>query len=230
MNFFTELAEIEKRLLEEGDTPEIRKQFWRIVGKVKRLPPDQVDNLLFHKIAEIRNVLFKKKIILSYKKGAILFFLGLISTYLLFIWYAFNLLFSGLYNLVILVLLDFVVLYFSFLTGRCIASKLTGIKFEGFYQYDPLEFGMKLDYVSYLKAGQGKRVVLFAIPLIWEIVILISQTLTLWFYSIQGYEIPAFFILLMAISQYAIHKTAKTGEFHRFLREFKIYREIRKSK
>jgi len=231
MELLTELEEIEKRLRNEGDNPQVRRDFWKIVGKIKRMPSSEVDELVLHKVAEIRKNLLKKKIILSHKTGAILFSLDLILAYSLFLWIS---LYSNLEGVLLYIVAfpsEALVLYFSFLTGRCLSSLLSGIKFEGFYMYDPLEFGVRIEYVSYLKATQGKRTLLFGIPILWEHIIMISQVIILWHYKSPAIWIPLAFLIIMLPFMLVIHKKAKTGELHRFLRELKILREIkRKSK
>jgi hypothetical protein len=81
----SELRTIEQRLDKEGDTKEIRKAFWRIVGKIKRLNPTEVRDEIIEKTTHIRNRLFKHNILLSVNRGLGLFFLIALFAFIGFI-------------------------------------------------------------------------------------------------------------------------------------------------
>ena len=204
------------------------EELWKEIIITDKPTKGQTQGYNMEKAAEIRKTLLKKKIILSHKTGAILFSLGLILAYSLFPWISLYSNLEGILLYIVAFLSEALVLYFSFLTGRCLGSLLSGIKFEGFYMYDPLEFGVRIEYVSYLKATQGKRTLLFGIPILWEHIIMISQVIILWHYKSPAIWIPLAFLIIMLPFMLVIHKKAKTGELHRFFRELKILREIKR--
>ncbi len=208
-----ELEEIKK----SGD----KNRFWRIVGVVKR--EDVIDEDVVDEIARVRDAIFDVNVVVGYRLGAAIFFLLFIASYT-FLLYLVYVELNWLIKLVLAVLLESLVLYFSFLTGRCLGSLITGIKFVGFYRYNPLELGLKLDYRSYLRAGKVRRVLLFATPILFEHVVLLSQVLILLALSSYLFLLP---LLLLAVNlpfSYLVHKKLRTGELHRFLRELRILR------
>lgn len=81
MELIDELNQIEFELEKEGDKPEVRKKFWKVIGKIKRMNIDQVDDSLILKTVKIRNKLFKKNILMSRGKGITLFSLGFITSF-----------------------------------------------------------------------------------------------------------------------------------------------------
>jgi len=221
-----ELNQIEFELEKEGDKPEVRKKFWKVIGKIKRMNIDQVDDSLILKTVKIRNKLFKKNILMSRGKGITLFSLGFITSLLVFIWFILYFPFPNVFIFnIVLFILELPVLYFTFLFGRILGGLLTGIKFEGFYKFSPLEFGMKLDYVSYLKSTQKNRVLFFGFTILWEHIILMFQLVFAWMFRPEGIWVPLVFLIILLPSQYVIHRFAKEGELHRFIRELKILRE-----
>ncbi len=205
--------------VERGDE-EARKEFWRIVGRVKRgeitVTEEDIEEL-----RKIRDKLFRKRIILSAKKGSVLFPLGFLTSTAIFLWANFlNL--PSTYLYLSIFLLEVPVIYFGFLTGRLLASFVSGIGFEGFYQYSPLEFGVKLNYRDYLAASQSKRVTLYATTLCFQGVVLVALSAVVFLFNPDAVLIPVGFLVLWLIGSLIIHYTAKTGELHRFLRELKI--------
>lgn len=221
-----ELNQIELELKEKDNKPEVAKRFWKVVGKIKRMNIDEVDDSLIMKAAEIRSKLFKKKVILSSNKGIVLFSFGFITALLVFIW--FILYFPSTSAFIFyftFFVLELFVLYFTFLVGRIIGGLLSGVKFEGFYKFSPLEFGMKLDYASYLKSTQKNRALFFGFTILWEHIILMFQLVFAWLFRPEGIWVPLVFLIILLPSQYVIHRFAKEGELHRFIRELKILRE-----
>ncbi|MHA1583435.1 MAG: hypothetical protein ACTSYM_13190 [Candidatus Baldrarchaeia archaeon] len=61
MELIDKLNQIELELKEKGGKPEVVKRFWKVVGKIKRMNIDEIDDSLIMKAAEIRSKLFKKK-------------------------------------------------------------------------------------------------------------------------------------------------------------------------
>ena len=218
-----ELNQIEIELEKKGDKPQVRGKFWRVVGKIKRMDIDQVGDSLIAKTVEIRNKLFRKKILMSRGKGITLFSLGFITSLLVFIWFILYFPSANVFIFnVVLFILELFVLYFAFLFGRILGGLLSGIKFEGFYKFSPLEFGVKLDYASYLKSGQRNRVLFFGFTILWEHIILMFQLVFAWLFRPKGIWVPLLFLIILLPSQYVIHRFAREGELHRFIRELKI--------
>ncbi len=224
-----EIKEVKKRLDEEGDTKEVRKTFWRIVGQVKR-GEHQKNEEIIEEIAEIREKLFKKRIILSTTKGAILFPTGFAISMIAFIWINqhTDTLSTFLPSYILLFLSELPVIYFGFLTGRLLGGVFSGIKFDGFFRYSPLEFGVKVNYKSYLQASQWKRVTLYGTTILFQAIIMLVLALIVYEYNPEAIPIPVAFLFLWIIGSAIIHQKAKTGELHRFLRELKIALELRK--
>ncbi len=208
------------RELEDIERKIDKDRFWKIVGIVKR--KDITDEDVIEEIVRVRNAIFDVNIVIGYRFGAAIFSLLLVVSYLLFLYLTIYVELSWFIKLVLAVLLESCVLYFSFLTGRCLGSLITGIKFIGFYKYNPLELGLKLDYRSYLKAGKVRRAILFATPILLEHAILVSQILIL--RNTNLFLLPVFLIAVNLPVSYIVHKKFRTGELHRFLRELRILR------
>jgi hypothetical protein len=206
------------------DANRLKKEFWRIIGKIKRLP--EVSDEIAGRAAEIHSLLFIKRTVLDFRNGALVFSGFLVLTYSLFFWIALHAELKNFQKSLLALFVEFPILYLSFLTGRCLAGVISGIKFKGFYRYNPFELGLRLDYYSYLRAGQQRRVLLFGIPILWEHLILLSQLIVLLKYNQSLIWIPGIFLISNLPFSYLIHKKLKTGELHRFLREMKILREI----
>jgi len=164
-----ELIEIEKRLQQKGDTEQLRRAFWKLVGKIKRLDPSKVDAEIVEKAASIRDCLFKKKVILSVKKGLLLFFIGCFISFAVFIHINLFVSLDFLYMTALLFILGMTIVYFGYPLGRYLGGLIAGIKFEGFYRYSPGELGLKIEYTSYLKSGPRGRILLFGTPIFWNI-------------------------------------------------------------
>ena len=189
----------------------------------------EVSDEVARRAAEVHSILFKKKIVLSFRNGALVFSALLITSYALFFWIAFQPGLGSLYKVLLAFVVESFVLYSSFLTGRCLGGMISGIRFEGFYRYNPAELGLKLDYHSYLRAGQQNRVLLFGTPILWEHLVLLSQVIVMWIYNHFLIWIPLLLLISNLPFSYLIHRKLKTGELHRFLREMRILREIKQS-
>jgi len=216
------IDEIERRL-EAGE--DIRRDFWKLVGEVKR---SQIrDESIINKISQIRDRLFEKETVMGFREGFALFSTLFLLFNLLF-FYASLKMVNGVIKAFAILGIEIGVIYASFLVGRCIGSIISGISVDGFYRYSPLEFGVKMSYRSYLKAEPLNRVVLFSGAVILEHLILLIHLIFL--FSINSYWIiPAFFLIVNLPFSYLIHKIAKTGELHRLLREIKILKEAKKN-
>ncbi len=224
MDIIKELEELENRLRRGED---VRKDFWRVVGRIKRL--ERVDDEVVVKAAEIRNALFGRKVILSHKKGFVLFSsLFVLFNVLFFV--LINETFSWLLKTILLLFIEALVLYTSFLVGRGLGSALTGIRMEGFYKYNPLEFGVKIDYESYLRASQSRRFMLFFVPVAFENLVMLIQAFALVLMEVGYWIIPLAFIFANVLFSYLVHRIKKTGELHRMLRELRILMELREKK
>ncbi len=220
MNLIQELEEIERRFKKSED---IRKDFWRLVGKIKR---QQIsDDKILRRVAKLRDLMLERRVILSYRTGFILFLSVFLVLNVLLIVVAFGK--SGLVNALAIFVIEVCTIYFAFLTGRCVAARVSGIEIDGFYKYSPLEFGVKVNYLSYLKAEPLNRVVLFSGAIILEHVILMVHMIFLLIVN-SYWIIPALILATNLPFSYLIHRYARTGELHRLLREMKIMREIRK--
>ncbi len=237
----SEIEEIKKQFDEKGDTKEVRKAFWRIVGRVKRgeFQTNETNEKIIEEITEIRERLFKKRVILSTTIGAILFPTGFAISMIVFIWinrvHAFSAYLSAylseslsLYFL--LFLSELPVIYFGFLTGRLLGGIFSGIRFDGFFRYSPLEFGVKVNYKSYLQASQWKRATLYGTTIFFQVIVMLALVLIVYEYHVDAILIPIAFLFLWIAGSTIIHKKAKTGELHRFLRELKIALELRKQR
>ncbi len=221
MELLQKINEIERRL-EAGEN--IRKDFWKLVGDVKRKKIHE--DVIINKISRIRDELFEKETVMGFREGFALFSM---------LFFLFNLLFfyvslkmeNGLIKAIFILGSEIAVLYTSFLVGRCIGSIISGIDVDGFYKYTPFEFGVKMNYKSYLKAEPLDRVVLFSGAIFLEYLVLAVHLIFL--FSTNSYWfIPAFILAINLPFSYLIHKLAKTGELHRLLREIKIMREVSK--
>ncbi len=227
-----EIQEIRRKLDEKEDTKEVRKAFWRLVGRVKRRE-FQMNGEIIEKITEIREMLFKKRVILSTKKGAILFPLVFLISVTFFSWI--NICSSGVmlssFSIIpLLFLSEFLVLYFGFLTGRLLGGVLSSIEFDGFYRYSPLEFGAKVNYKSYLKASAWKRVVLYGTTILFQGTVMLILVLIVYEYNRDAVLLPIAFLFFWIFGSFIIHLKGRTGELHRFLRELKIALELRKER
>ena len=239
MTIVSELKTIEQRLDQEGDTKEIRKTFWRIVGKIKRLNPSEVSNEIIEKTVNLRNRLFKQKVVLSVNKGLGLFLLVAIFADIGFIWallyfktiLASFIILPPILTLLALngILLVFIVFmaYGAYPWGRYLGGVIARVKFDGFYRYSPGEFGLKIEYTSYLKTTQSRRKWVFGIPVIWVFGIFIILLPIAWSLKPAGIWAPLLMVLLFGVFYMVIYYK-KTGELYRFMRERRIEQEIKR--
>ena len=235
----SELRAIEQRLDKEGDSKEIRKAFWRIVGKIKRLNPTEVRVENIEKATLIRNRLFRQNILLGVNRGLGLFFLVALFAFIGFIWallffettLALFIILPPLFTLLalncsLLVLMIFLA-YGAYPWGRYIGGIIARVKFDGFYRYSPGELGLKIEYTSYLKTTQSRRKWVFGVPVIWIFglfLLLIPITVV---FNPMGIWTPLLMVLLFGVFYIAIYYR-KTGELYRFIRELRIDRELKR--
>jgi len=223
------IRRIEKELEEKGDTKEVRRKFWRLVGRIKR-GDFPVNEETIEEITKIRERLFKKRVILSTTKGAVLFPSSFLISMLLFCWInvcAQSLSPSSFTIHLPLLLSESLVLYFGFLTGKLLGGAFSGIKFDGFFRYSPLEFGVKVNYKSYLLAGAWKRVALYGTTISFQVAVMSVLVLIVYKYNADAVLLPIAFLFFWLFGSFVMHLKARTGELHRFLRELKIAIELR---
>jgi hypothetical protein len=218
-----EILELSQEL-ERGDKEAVKQKFWKIVGKLKRNEIELNDEDI-GELSRIRDRLFEREIVLSARKGSILFPLGFLASIAVFI--LVNSL-SGFYLYPLLFISELPVIYFGFLTGRLMGSTISGIGIDGFYRYSPLEFGVKMRYIDYLKATQKERIMLYATTLCFQGVVMLILVVVVYLHHGWAVLIPLSFFLFWLIGSVIIHHTLKTGEFHRFLREIRIAMEGRR--
>ncbi|RLI79904.1 hypothetical protein DRP05_02285 [Archaeoglobales archaeon] len=204
--------------LEGKEDEVIKKKFWRIVGKVKR-GEIEVSEEDIEELSKIRDRFFKKRIVLSAKKGSILFPIGFVASLAIFLWVNLN---ANAYTYILLFLSELFVIYFCFLTGRLLGCLISGIGFDGFYLYTPLEFGVKINYRDYLRKKQRNRVILYGTTLCFQGFVMVVLLIIVYIYKPWIIFIPLIFLILWLFGSIAIHYIAKTGELHRFWRELKI--------
>ena len=228
---FEELSNVNSLFEEQGNTKDVKKKFWKAIGKIKRMGPSEIDERTLDLASSLREKLYPRKLILSATGGFVFTLLGFITTFLLFVWVVITINFEFVITAAIIFLVTFANLYFSFLLGRCLGITFSGIKIDGFYRYSPMEFGVRMNYKAYLKAPQKKRVVLFGTTIVFEITTLLIETGFIALFSDIKYTIvPLGVLFIWLAGSYIIHKKARTGELHRFLRELKIQKEIRVKK
>jgi hypothetical protein len=214
------IEEIRKGI-ERGDE-KARKEFWRLVGKIKR-GEISLTAANIEEISGIRDRLFGRRVVLSVRAGSIIFPAGFLLSLLIFIWS--NLLRENAYTFLYIIFSELSAIYFGFLTGRLLGGVVSGIGFEGFYRYSPLEFGVKVSYPAYLRASQKRRVMLYATTFFFQGMVMVGLVAIAYALNPQVILIPLGFLLLWLIGSIAIHYIAKTGEFHRLLRELRIAME-----
>ncbi len=220
MNVFEALKAVEEKIKRGEDA---KKDFWKLVGVIKRT--EEVDEEVLIRIAKLRDEIFDKQLILSLKSGIAIFTSLIVLTNVLFFLIASEN-FQFLLKAALLFAVESAVVYSSFIVGRLIGSLITGIKITGFYKYNPLELGMKLDIVSYLKAKQKNRVIFFLTPIVFENLVFLFQSFLLAYLNNEFYWVPLVLVILNFPFSYAIYKFKKTGELYRFIREVKILREL----
>ena len=222
-----DLENVKALFEEKGNTREVKKLFWKTISKIKRSKPNEINDQVVELASLLRDKLYPRKIVLSSSKGYAFALSGFILTFLLFLWILISVNFGFMLNTVIIFFAIFVNLYFTFLFGRCLGSLASSIRIEGFYMYDPLEFGIKMDYKTYLKASQGKRVLLFGTTIFFEVIVLLVETFIVFLINTTYAIVPMGILLIWVVGTYAIHKKARTGEMHRFLRELNILRKLK---
>ncbi|ADC64214.1 hypothetical protein Ferp_0022 [Ferroglobus placidus DSM 10642] len=220
MNALEALKAVEEKI-RRGENA--REDFWKLVGIVKR--SKSVDEETLVRIAKIREEIFDKKLVLSLKSGTVIFASLVVLSNMLFLLISFKNL-QFLLKAALLFAVESAVIYSSFIVGRLIGSLITGIKILGFYRYNPLELGMKLDIVSYLKAEQKNRVIFFLTPIVFENSVFLFQSLLLVYFNNEFYWVPLLLAISNLLLSYAVYKIKKTGELYRLIREIKILREL----
>ena len=197
----------------------LKKEFWKLIGRIKRgeIPVTDSD---IEELCKMREKLFKKRIVLSTKIGSLLFSFGFVLAVTSFVWLN-TVDFNGLDYLLIFVT-ELPVIYFGFLVGRLLGGLISGIRFDGFYLYTLIEFGVKVNCKDYLKSKQSNRVLLYATTLVFQAFVMLFLTAVVYAFKPHALIVPLFFLLLWLIGSYIIHRVARTGELHRFLRELKI--------
>jgi len=238
MTIITELQQIEQQLDQEGDTTQIRKSFWRIVGKIKRMDSAVVDDEVVEKTTAIRNRLFKQDIVISVGKGVAVYFLVFLSSFLGYILVLLFLestlalfiilppLFVQIILNISLILICICTAYGAYPMGRYLGGIMARVKFDGMYRYSPGELGLKIEYTSYLRTTPSRRKWVFGFPIIWVFGILISLLLTTCLLNPAGIWAPIFIIILFGMFYVIIYRM-KTGEIYRFVRELRIAREVK---
>ncbi|MFX1565379.1 MAG: hypothetical protein ACFFCH_05260 [Promethearchaeota archaeon] len=240
MTALSDLQEIERRLDQEGDTPKVRRDFWRIVGQLKRQNPRELDEEVIEKTTAIRNRLFKQEIAISVGRGLVLYFLVFLFSILAYLWVLlyFEITLAQFITLlpfiVILVLnivlgvLSIFVVYGSYPLGRYLGGIIARVKFEGLYRYSPGELGLKIEYTSYLRTTPSRRKWVFGFPIIWVFGIIFILLPITWLANPSGIYTPIIIIILFAIFYIFIYYQ-KTGEIYRFVRELRIAREVKRN-
>ncbi|MDO8124423.1 MAG: hypothetical protein Q6364_08610 [Candidatus Hermodarchaeota archaeon] len=241
MTIESELRAIAQQLDKEGDTKEIRKTFWRIVGKIKRLDAIDVTDEIIEKTAHIRNRLFKHNVVLSVNKGLGLFFFVVLFALIGFIW---TLLFFETILVVFITLPPFLTLitlnglvlvliifiaYGAYPWGRYLGGVIARVNFDGFYRYSPGELGLKIDYKSYLRTTRSRRKWVFGFPIIWIFGIFLILLPIAWFLNPAGIWTPLLLVLLFGVFYMVIYYK-RVGELYRFVRELRIEREVNRSR
>ncbi|AIY90741.1 hypothetical protein [Geoglobus acetivorans] len=221
MSILDELERIEKKLKRGED---VRREFWLLAGRIKR--SNVRDDDILSRVARIRDEMFDRKVLFGFRAGFSAFsFLFILSNTLLYL-IAFKPMPDNL-KLVSIAAVELAALYTSFLVGRCLSATLTGIEVDGFYRYTPLEFGVKINYLSYLKASQRDRVLLYSGAIVLEHITMLAHTLFLLSIKSSCWIIPAFFLIANLPFSYLMHRAMRTGELHRLIREYRILREVR---
>lgn len=229
MPILDDLLQIENRLEVEGDSKQVRRAFWRIVGKMKRLPHSEVTNGEIDKATEIRNRLFRQPVIMGVGKGLLIFFLIALFFYAVFIWGLLSLEYHILVLNGILFILSIFALYGMYPLGRYLGGRIARVKFDGFYRYSPGELGLKIEYVSYLKTTQSRRKWVFGFSIIWIFSFLLLEVVIAWFLNPLGLWAPLIILISFPFFYVAI-TYRKLGELYRFIRELRIEREVNRKR
>lgn len=239
MTILSDLQTIEQRLKTEGDTPQVRRTFWRTVGQIKRLDHNEASEEIIVKTTAIRNHLFKQEVVLSVRKGLAIFFFVYLVALLGYLWVLIY--FEATLDLFIIlpmpiriVVLNSLLLticifvaYGSYPWGRYLGGLIARVDFEGFYRYSPGELGLKIEYASYLRTTQSRRKWVYGFPIIWVFGSLILLAPITWILNPSGIWAPSIIICLFGIFYVAIYYR-KTGELYRFIRELRISRKVKR--
>lgn len=226
MGILENLLAVENQLKREGDTSKVRRVFWRLVGQIKRLDSNEISDEVIEKAAEIRNSLFKQKVVLSIRKGLSIFSFTAILSFAVFVWANLFLSLDILWMNIVLFLICFVLMYSLYPLGRYLGGLVACVKFEGLYRYSPGELGLKIEYVSYLKTTRRRRKWVFGIPIAWIVIFLFLELTIIFFLNPIGIWAPIFSIAFYVVFLVALHRLSKTGELYRFIRELRIEREM----
>ncbi len=229
MSILDDLLQIENQLEIDGDSKQVRRAFWRIIGKMKRRAPSEVTIEEINKATEIRNRLFRHPVILGVGKGLLIFFLITFFSYASFIWVLLSLEVHILALNAILFILSIFALYGVYPFGRYLGGRIARVKFDGFYRYSPGELGLKIEYVSYLKTTLSRRKWVFGFPIIWVFVFLFLEVVVAWFLNPLGLWAPLIILISFPFFYVAITNW-KLGELYRFLRELRIEREVKQKR
>ena len=241
MTILSDLQSIEHQLNQDGDTPQVRKAFWQTVGKIKRTPPNEVSDETFIKATEIRNQLFKHKVVLGVGKGLVTFFIIAHLAFLGFLWTLLYFetaiamviplppLFLLLLLNAVILLLTVLIVYGVYPWGRFLGGVIARVKFDGFYRYSPGELGLKIEYRSYLQTTQSRRKWVFGFPIILVFGYLLILLIITWLVNPVGIWAPLILVVGFGFFYLAIYYK-KTGELFRFMRELRIERELKANK
>lgn len=212
-----------------------RRRFWRIVGKIKRMPTP--DDSLVIKAAGIRDLLYESRLGTPKPMKLLVVFLliGALSVYG-YIWaitlgpqYTGILLNDILFVIFLRALMVFGAVAFLYPFGRLLASKAFGIHIDGISRDPYYEPTLKVNYVSYLKASPPRRQWFFFIAGIWTVVT--SAWVGAIGFYLRGDLIGlVIMILLLAFETLAIISgSRKAGEMGHFNRERRIVRDWKRA-
>ncbi len=237
MTLLKELKTIQKRVSaspKEVDE-ETRRRFWRIVGRIKRMPaPD--DSLVF-KAAEIRDVLYEQRLGTPKSLKLLVFFLifGLLCVYG-YIWaitlgpqYSGVLINDIVFVIILRVLMVFGAVAFLYPFGRLLASRIFGIRLDGISRDPYYEPTLKVNYVSYLKASPPRRQWFFFLAGIWTVITAAWVGALGFFLSCDLFGLVIMLLLLAFETLAIISGSRKAGEMGHFNRERRIVRDWKRA-
>ncbi len=226
MNEIKNSLDLIERKLKTKKAQNVSREFWKTVGKIKRMPAPPDD--LIERASSIRNILFEKrfKVVLSLKRGVALHVLGFLICWAVFAYFLSVGATNNVLGIAGFIALNFFILYLGYPFGRLFGGVLTGIKFEGFYRYSPGELGLKIEYKSYLKAGT-KREFMFACAALWIFILVAVLIVITYLFATHLTMIPLSLLMVLAVL-YSVATKRRIGEIYRFIRERKINAEMRK--
>jgi hypothetical protein len=211
-----------------------RRRFWRIVGKIKRMPTP--DDPLIAKAAEIRDLLYEARLGTpkTLKLLVVFLLLGALSTYG-YIWaitlgpqYTGFLLNDIVFVIGLRALMVFGAVAFLYPFGRLLGGKAFGIRLDGISRDPYYEPTLKVNYVSYLKASPPRRQWFFFVAGIWTVI-------TAGWVGLLGYILGdiiglVIMLLLLIFEMLAILSgSRKAGEMGHFNRERRIVRDWKRA-